>query len=92
MKLGYGGRLGRNQEIGVVCMGFTCTIATACLFTEVCTFQEWASFMNVQVPLLLGMVLGLSAAVKMKNGNGKAKTEQPSNPQPPPTASTSLPI
>jgi len=57
-------RFGRNQKIGVASLAIPFVCATAFVFLGKGTFAEWAGFVQIQVPTVLGLIVGASAYVK----------------------------
>lgn len=59
-------KLGRNQLIGLGALAVPFAFATSWVFLDKATFAEWASFCQLHVPMVLGLIVGASAAVKLR--------------------------
>lgn len=57
-------RFGRNQKIGIGALAVPYTTASVALFLGRAPFSEWASFVQILVPLCLGLIVGAGAWVK----------------------------
>ena len=57
---------GRNQLVGLVALAVPFGFATAWVFMGKAQFSEWAAFCQLHVPMVLGLIVGASAAVKLR--------------------------
>jgi len=56
-------KFGRNQKIGMIWITLPFVVATACLFSNKCNFDQWALFMRFLVPISMAIILGFSVAL-----------------------------
>jgi hypothetical protein len=67
-------KFGRNQIIAIGAMAAPFAAATVAMFMKTATFVEWAAYMQIHIPLTVGIALGGSAVTKVA-GSMKAAGE-----------------
>lgn len=60
---------GRNQLVGVAALAVPFAFITTWVFLDKATVPEWSGFVQLHVPMVLGLLIGSSAVVKLRAGS-----------------------